>query len=479
MHDDRDKDGTDEPGAEAEQALRYGELTARLIRRHTESIGLIDVLEVQRRYERLTDWVAQRSALAEELKARYSADEAISTAPQSLLMKQAEDDWDSFSADTSFLTNQSSSASQSLPPPASVLSRAENPTAPPGRPADSSPATETFRVSRKRPQPGLISRPAASTSEPLAEDLIETSRAERAEGLRAKPEAERPAAEAANDRTAQPKDVTAKAEQPLLSSQVSSPQISSPQISSSQVSDSSASSSRPAEPARVEVIRAETAVNRDRLAQGPELVLQTTSAEKAGQPYEQHSNATSENQNADAIRNNPSQPALRAAKALPDKEETAVRLPLVKADAALPLSRLAPLPAVSHPATPQPEQQSPRGERENDPVVPVVTAEVRSNPAHLPVIVWRETAGAPAPDGFGPAESNSRAPALSRQGESSASEQAQKNIKTVVTSNAEPPRQQEIDFERVSKRAIRAISRKIIRSISISLAVERERRGGK
>src|SRR3977135_4033567 len=50
-------------------------LCERLFRRHSESIGIINVREAERLYERIIGWIAGRYSLLEQLLSRYRMDD--------------------------------------------------------------------------------------------------------------------------------------------------------------------------------------------------------------------------------------------------------------------------------------------------------------------------------------------------------------------------------------------------------------------
>src|SRR5262245_55036963 len=62
-------------GAEVGEAAPSMELAERLLQRHTEPLGVIDVRQGQRHYARTAGWVAQRVALLDHWKTRYGVDE--------------------------------------------------------------------------------------------------------------------------------------------------------------------------------------------------------------------------------------------------------------------------------------------------------------------------------------------------------------------------------------------------------------------
>jgi hypothetical protein len=69
------KDNPTQPPTEAGYA-GYGKLTERLLRRHTDPGGLIDVRHAERHYSRTAGWVAERFGLLEHWKTRYDVDDS-------------------------------------------------------------------------------------------------------------------------------------------------------------------------------------------------------------------------------------------------------------------------------------------------------------------------------------------------------------------------------------------------------------------
>ena len=71
--------------AGAGEAALPTELAERLLRRHTEPLGVIDVRQPQQHYARTAGWVAQRFALLDHWKTRYGSDEDVTAANTGLV----------------------------------------------------------------------------------------------------------------------------------------------------------------------------------------------------------------------------------------------------------------------------------------------------------------------------------------------------------------------------------------------------------
>jgi hypothetical protein len=135
-------------------------LCERLLRRHTEPIGIINVREAERLYERIVGWIAGRLALVEYLMSRYRIDD-LSGDGQPLVMEQSF--WEMIKASaTPAQSGSLPSQSISSPPVIQYSSREVQERAPiktsvaPVVDSDtdpSPPASTKFRVSRRPPQP--------------------------------------------------------------------------------------------------------------------------------------------------------------------------------------------------------------------------------------------------------------------------------------------------------------------------------------
>src|SRR5947208_3464006 len=79
------KDAAMQMDAGAGEATLPTALTERLLRRHTESLGLIDVRQPQQHYARTAGWVAQRFVLLDHWRTRYGNYEDAASANAGLV----------------------------------------------------------------------------------------------------------------------------------------------------------------------------------------------------------------------------------------------------------------------------------------------------------------------------------------------------------------------------------------------------------
>jgi hypothetical protein len=75
------KDSSEQSGAHAAHASQFAELNERLLRRLTEPVGVINVRYAQQKYERFAEWLDKRLALLHYLQSRYADNLADDSQP--------------------------------------------------------------------------------------------------------------------------------------------------------------------------------------------------------------------------------------------------------------------------------------------------------------------------------------------------------------------------------------------------------------
>lgn len=153
-------------------------LTARLVSRLTEPVGLIDTSEPAQKYARIADWVAERFSLADRLSNKYAAEAQNSETAQTYVLGRP------------LQPQISSLASESLLAGPGSFDQPQFSVSGPGHHTSESPPSsgEMLRVSRRSPQIALrsdmmrlkshgavVSKPEQTAPAPSDETLSQTS----------------------------------------------------------------------------------------------------------------------------------------------------------------------------------------------------------------------------------------------------------------------------------------------------------------
>ena len=462
--------------ATAQDVLQSSELTARLLRRLTVSLGIIDVVTLRQARSRLATWIIRSSALLDDLRTRYGiADDSVIKSPP-LVMEQPWmvninsylTNYNAFSSTTNQFISSSAVTPQSLQSAAPPSSQASQSSAPltiyssghapiaaasstrlpaDSSSSDSSSSPEKFRIRRNPSRRAWKANPADAqdAAQPLVLKEASASTSVALPATQSEAGKVRPAddATASNDRTAIASDGRTQPNLPLARTP-----IAQSQTQSERRDDEGLRVSFPVAKLR-EVERKRADVEDER----PILHARVSSKPGAANPTEELKKVSGS-----------AQPAPRRADVLPLATKADVVTPAAKAANSTPAVKAAVVTPISKASTPPPTSLTAL------PLIQKQPASPSREQNRQPDFIWRKSADIPTMRELTSLISRGNTQsAVNRTTGGASSVQSPQSGQTVTPDGESRRDELRAGSELTTERILRNINRKLL--------IERERRG--